>query len=308
MDNTRCFSDSGWLPASQTVAECEQHCSADVGCDIFSFCPNSSVSGCDSPPECFKYTSDKKSGCNSSWPGWTSGVKQGGTTTVTAWSAYKNANVQQSDEFAMYPIWPTEYVTRNSSITDIHIAQVSSKIYSDFANGRPVDLFPAAVRAGNDPGYFSWTPQDVINGLNTFIKNYFGPNLLLYANGGGIENVGVSRAINEMLVQAPDGKYIQFFPFWPSDQAASFHTLLVKGGFLVSAAYNSNTHQVENIEITSTYTLPSTATSMPCTILNPYSSKNINVNCNGNNVSVQWNDKWFTFNAPKGVICKVTSA
>jgi len=251
-----------------------------------------------------KFTVDKESGCTADSPGWTSGVKSGATTQVTAWSAYKSASVAESDEFALYPIWPTEYITRNNSQATLAIAQASSKIYSDFANGRSVDLFPAAVRAGTG-GTASWTPQDVINGLNAFIKNYFGPNLLLYAPGGGVENVGVSRAINEMLVQAPDGKYIQFFPMWPQDQSASFHTLLVKGGFLVSASYDNGAGKVGNVEITSVYTLPANATSSLCTVLSPWGITKVMVTCNGNQATVTWNDKWFHFNAPKNVVCQV---
>lgn len=49
-----------------------------------------------------------------------------------------------------------------------------------------------------------------------------GPNQLPYAPGGGIENVGISRAVNEMLVTAPTGNVIRLFPVWPKDEDASF--------------------------------------------------------------------------------------
>jgi len=201
---------------------------------------------------------------------------------------------------------PAEYITINSTTDILSVAQGSSKIYSDFANGRAVDIFPAAVRAGTG-GSYAWTAQNVIDGLNTFIGNYGGSNLLLYANGGGVENVGVSRAINEMLCQAPEGKYIQFFPMWPQDQSASFHTLLLQGGFLVSANYNSGSKQVENVQVTAAYTLNS-ASSSTCTILNPWSGRNVNVVCGGNQASVKVNGKWFSFTAPKNILCAVSPA
>jgi len=206
----------------------------------------------------------------------------------------------------MYSIWPAEFITQNSSMDILDIAQGSSKVYSDFANGRPVDLFPAAALAGTG-GTYSWTPQNLIDGLNSFINNYGGPNLLLYAPGGGVENVGISRAINDMLCQAPQGKYLIFFPMWPQDQSASFHTLLLQGGFLVSASYNSGTKQVENVEVTATYIL-NNGTSSTCSILNPWNGRNVNVVCGGNQAVVKVTDKWFSFSAPKNVLCKVSPA
>ena len=42
-------------------------------------------------------------------------------------------------------------------------------------------------------------------------------------------------AVNEMLLAAPDGVFIELFPFFPRDEPASFTTLRSKGGWLVSA-------------------------------------------------------------------------
>ena len=42
-------------------------------------------------------------------------------------------------------------------------------------------------------------------------------------------------AVNEMLLAAPDGLFIELFPFFPRDEPASFTTLRSKGGWLVSA-------------------------------------------------------------------------
>ena len=50
--------------------------------------------------------------------------------------------------FSLYPLWPSEYESLDSDPSALRIAQASSVLYSDFARGRPVELFPAAVRAG----------------------------------------------------------------------------------------------------------------------------------------------------------------
>lgn len=311
-DNTRCFKDSGWLAKAKTPEECAMYCGEDASCSIFSFCPNSSVSGCDQPPECFRYTLDKESMCNHSWSGWTSGIRDAGLTKgEIVWTAYTNATIKQSDMFSMYPIWPTEYYSSSESKDVLQIAQGSSKIYSNFPHGRPVELFPAAVRAGacSNQNTLCWTAEEIVNGLKAFIKNDFGPNLLLYAPGGGVENVGVTRAINEMLLQAPNGQYIHLFPTWPKNQSAAFSGFLTKGGFVVSAIYNGTKQQVENnVEITAVYTSGSDDTS-PCSMIMPWKSqKNVAVVCGGTKVKITWNADQLSFDAPIGKKCIVSGA
>ena len=71
-------------------------------------------------------------------------------------------------------------------------------------------------------------PPKVVAGLNAFLQHSFGPNMLAYAPGGGTENCGIARAVNEMLVQAPNGEYIQLFPMWPAGEPATFTSLRTK--------------------------------------------------------------------------------
>eukprot|EP01052_Picozoa_sp_SAG31_P079362 SAG31_NODE_39006_length_291_cov_1.333333_1_plen_74_part_01 len=65
----------------------------------------------------------------------------------------------------------------------------------------------------------------------------FGANLLCDTGGGGIENVGMSRAVSEMLLSAPSQQWIELFPFWPKNTPASFGGLMAKGGFRLWANY-----------------------------------------------------------------------
>ena len=60
------------------------------------------------------------------------------------------------------------------------------------------------------------------------------------APGGGTEQIGVSVAVTDMLLQAPSGRWIEMFPAWPKSQPASFSNLLAKGAFEVSATYTPN--------------------------------------------------------------------
>ena len=178
------------------------------------------------------------------------------------WTAFRNASVLSSDEFSLYPVWPSESMSNSRNLTLYSIAQRSSALYSDFAYGRPVDLFAMAVLALNDapvpaigPAY---TAEQILEGMTDFLQLNFGGNLLAYAPGGGIENIGMSRAVNEMLVATtfngvvggsssilggPD-TLIHLFPSWPRSAPASFAGLLVKGGISIDAQYDNVTRSV----------------------------------------------------------------
>ena len=56
-------------------------------------------------------------------------------------------------------------------------------------------------------------------GLKTQMSRTFGPNLLCDTGGGGIENVGMSRAVSEMLLSAPSLQWIELYSKPRPDQA-----------------------------------------------------------------------------------------
>ena len=102
------------------------------------------------------------------------------------------------------------------------------------------------------------------------MKTTFGPNFLCDTAGGGIENVGMSRAVSEMLVSAPSGRYIQLFPFWPKATPASFGGLMVKGGFRVWANYTPGTGVSDTVRLRS-------IAGAPAVLLNPWPGHNASV-------------------------------
>ena len=79
----------------------------------------------------------------------------------------------------------------------------------------------SVLRAGRPlaPPYAP-SPSEVLSGFALQMANQFGGNLLCYAAGGGVENIGLARALNEMLVTAVRGRTgaIMVFPFWPADK------------------------------------------------------------------------------------------
>eukprot|EP00759_Apiculatamorpha_spiralis_P037199 PhF_6_TR37160/c0_g1_i1/m.54704 len=226
------------------------------------------------------------------------------------WTAYTNASVADSDWFANYPVWPSEAVRGEGSSKSFEITQYSSKIYTDFANGRSVDLFPQVVLATlNGPNINTgYTPNEIVNGLNQYLANYFGPNLLPYAPGGGIENVAITRAVNDMLlstvgnaVNAP----LRLFGAWPSNETAAFENLVAKGGFAVSAYYDSSKGSV----VPPVFVEP-LSVRLNVQIMNPWKScANVSASCDSVSVPITISPNGvISFNAPRQrSLCKVVS-
>ena len=81
--------------------------------------------------------------------------------------------------------------------------------------------------------------DEVLAAMAAWLKKDQRPSFIPNAPGGGTENVGVVQAVNDMLVQAPGGKFIQLFPVWPKTQHAAFRRLLAKGecGFVCVRLY-----------------------------------------------------------------------
>ena len=172
------------------------------------------------------------------------------------WANYEGANA--SGIFALYPLFPSELMSQASEEAGLETARRSVKKYtgptsSDLARSRPVEAFPAAVRAGHGVG--GWQPKEVIAGLEQMLVELkcCDNQMLPVAIGGGVENVGVARAVNEMLLVAPDGLFIEVFPFFPADEPAAFTTLRSKGGWLVSASQSAS-GLVSDVQIVATVT------------------------------------------------------
>ena len=129
-------------------------------------------------------------------------------------------------------------------------AQATARAYSlpgPLAYGRDTVGFVAAVLAGTQPPLSpsAWTAEEIVSAMESVEgytvsktkRNTSVPHLL---QGGNRMGMGMSRAVEEMLVSAPSEKYIELFPMWPRGFDASFHNLRVKGAFLVSANWSAH--------------------------------------------------------------------
>jgi hypothetical protein len=186
---------------------------------------------------------------------------------------------QPSDGWVLFPLWPAGTISGlGSSADELRIARASVKWYAkNFTDKQSIDcgwcqlvMFPAAVRAGAAAaGQYGFSATEILEGLNKYLRVQMGPNMLPYAPGGGTENVGLAHAVNEMLVQTvPQTGEIVLFPVWPQDEDASFQRLRVKGGFLVSAAWEASARTVTHISVEAT-------TDSTCLLRVPFASPKI---------------------------------
>ena len=186
------------------------------------------------------------------------------------WQAQPLPRPAPGDMFALYPIWPTEALSGISDPGVARIAQPTSKAVGSFVGGRPVQLFPAAVRAGIGATPFSYTANDITAGLVQHLDRHMFQNMLVRTPGGGVENVGVTRAINEMVAVSPHGDFIAVCPVWNLSVPVAFANIWVKGGFSVSASCDGGVvHPPVNITVH-----PLSADSM--TFVNPWAKRRPN--------------------------------
>jgi len=228
-------------------------------------------------------------------------------------------------------------------------AQNSARAYAKLAGGRPVDTFASAVLAGQGFSFpaparaggsvvargpparpVAFSPLEVLQGLAAQMAlpcpnccglkgrpcgpggALWGENLLLYTDGGGVENIGVARALNEMLVTSVGGVggVVTLFPFWPASLPAAFGGLLVKGGFQVAAAYDNATGAVG-----SPFSMAALGGgggggggARRARLADPWGKGAVEVHCGGAPVAVAWEAPGVcAFELPLGAPCDVAA-
>jgi hypothetical protein len=144
------------------------------------------------------------------------------------------------------------------------IAGWTDRVWLDHGNAFQTVCIGAA-RVGYDPDFLMSKAREKI-------KKYAYPNLVIPAEGGGIETCsGIPGMINEMMLQTHND-LIRVFPVFPADQKASFHRLRTFGAFLVSSAIKNGRIQ---------YVLVESEKGRDCRIRNPWPGKRVAVSRSG---------------------------
>ena len=240
---------------------------------------------------------------------------------LTVWSSYPNATVEKSSFIGVwYTAWPSEYDVSQGGPLNVQAARTlqatnrAFTVWSGLWKGRPVDDYTAAVLAGqefdfnkggfqggsassggNSPSPAAFSPSEVLTGFEPQMGEFFGRNQLVWAPGGGVENIGMVRAINEALLGSIGGvggdAYLSLFPFWPRNESASFYNLLGKGGVAVSAEWSGLASAVLPPVVVTRIFGGSGGT---VRLKTPWVELggNVTVLCNGVGAPVQWDKKF----------------
>lgn len=143
---------------------------------------------------------------------------------------------------------------------------------------------------------------EILDGLDAFLAKSFGPNLLpyLYAPGGGVENMGMARAVCDMLLTTRYnvlGQPLVLFGAWPATEPASFTGLVAKGGFKVTAAFKPEAG-VGPVQVVA-------SVGGPCTMVLPrgWSASHVKGVCGGKAVPITVDQDVVSFDSPAGVEC-----
>jgi hypothetical protein len=109
------------------------------------------------------------------------------------------------------------------------------------------------VKVYTQAAQVGYPAQQLIANLDTQIEQGTVANLNVSDGEDGLEKVGTTAAINDMLVQSSEGM-IDLFPDWPANEDASFYHLLTQGAFEVSSSLKDG--QVQYATVTSEAGLP----------------------------------------------------
>ncbi len=122
---------------------------------------------------------------------------------------------------------------------------------------RQINNFP---RIFNDAVQNRYPAEGVLSNLTTTIKAQLQPNLRISDGVHGVEKIGATAAVNNMLLIADRG-VTKVFPNWVKGEDASFARLLGEGGFEFTAAYDGQSDRIGDVTVTSTAGKPLTLAS-----------------------------------------------
>lgn len=169
------------------------------------------------------------------------GMSPNGTTVSPVTWPWCNKEYPIANFAAM---WPTDEIGATQTTDLALLARAKQTVFG-------LNKYQARPWANTNGFCLSWPPavrvssqEDAVTLIDAFanaILSTTGNNACVKNNGGMLENIGATVAINDLLVQSHGG-IMRFFPVWNATilGAASFTTLRTYGAFLVSASVDKN--------------------------------------------------------------------
>ena len=140
-------------------------------------------------------------------------------------------------------MWPTDEIGATQTADQALLARAKQTVYA-------LNKYTAKPWANTNGYCLSWPPAVRVSGredaatlIDAFaaaIASNTGENACIENNGGMLENIGATVAINDLLLQSHGG-VLRFFPVWNATAlgAASFSTLRAYGAFVLSASVDA---------------------------------------------------------------------
>ncbi|WP_314591859.1 discoidin domain-containing protein [Paenibacillus terrigena] len=143
-----------------------------------------------------------------------------------------------------------------SSDSELQIARNTIDVFGTRAWSQ-INNFP---RIFNDAVHSRYPAGSVLENITNTIRAQIQPNLRISDGVHGVEKIGATEAINSMLLMSDRG-VMKVFPNWVSGKNASFARLRAPGAFVVSAAYDGASNEVQSVTIKSEVGKPLTVAS-----------------------------------------------
>ena len=109
--------------------------------------------------------------------------------------------------------------------------------------------WPSAARLADKHDPYPFNGSVLLDNWEAALARTMQTNFWPSLGGGGLEQVGATQAVNELLLQSFEG-FLRFFPGWPLGETARFSSLRAVGAFLVSATVDEF-GMVENVTVVS---------------------------------------------------------
>lgn len=188
----------------------------------------------------------------------------------------RGTNWWRNNTLAIQHIYPAGAIGPDSPAEELEIARNTLDVRNGWFDSNGMNsLYPAAVRVGYDP-------LVILAKLREMIQTKAATNGFIKGNPHGVENCSiVPNTINEMLCMGHKG-VLRLFPAWPVEKDARFSNLRVWGAFLVSSELKGGV--VRHVSIHS-------EKGRPCTLVNPWPGKSIDVYRDGIKVETLKGDK-----------------
>lgn len=161
------------------------------------------------------------------------------------WTTMSNPIPWDGNIIPMESVIPGEQLGYYSPKEELDVAKNTIDVFSNIGGWEQINNFPKIYSIASNTRY---PAQSIIDNLAKTIDKQMRKNLLIEDGIHGVEKAGGIEGINNMLLLS-DQNVIKVFPNWPAKYDAKFVNLREKGAFVISSEYDSESKEVQYIQI-----------------------------------------------------------